>query len=264
MTLADDGSPTAGERSSQPQGEYRRGQLLGALGVFAIATAICSALWQLRRVLPFIQKYLHALIAFVFLYLPTTLVSRAGEHYDDYGLTHRPIKRSLIYFALISAVVFPLFVLGLFYFYWTTCRLVYAGKVSLAVYVRACRRFVGSWRYLSFRLPANFGELAAAQVIVVALPEEYFFRGYLQTKLERVWPVQRRFAGGSVGVAVIATSLLFALCHVLVDFNPLRFAVFFPSLLFGWLRQATGAILAPVLFHASCNLVSEVLHVMFF
>jgi membrane protease YdiL (CAAX protease family) len=38
-----------------------------------------------------------------------------------------------------------------------------------------------------------------------------------------------------------------------------RLAVFFPALLFGWLRARTGGIGASVLFHASCNLYALLL-----
>jgi membrane protease YdiL (CAAX protease family) len=35
--------------------------------------------------------------------------------------------------------------------------------------------------------------------------------------------------------------------------------VFFPALLFGWLRARTGGIGAPVVFHALCNLFADYL-----
>jgi membrane protease YdiL (CAAX protease family) len=53
----------------------------------------------------------------------------------------------------------------------------------------------------------------------------------------------------------LITSAIFALLHFLVGFDPSRLAVFFPSLLFGWLYVRTGGILAPVLVHAACNLL---------
>ncbi len=40
-----------------------------------------------------------------------------------------------------------------------------------------------------------------------------------------------------------------------------RLAVFFPSLLFGWLRSRTGGIGASTVFHALCNTWSELLGV---
>jgi membrane protease YdiL (CAAX protease family) len=51
---------------------------------------------------------------------------------------------------------------------------------------------------------------------------------------------------------------------VLVDFDARRLAVFFPGLLFGWMRSATGSILPGVLCHASSNLYIEALHRTFF
>jgi len=127
-----------------------------------------------------------------------------------------------------------------------------------------CRRFMRRWPPAPWGLPRDFAQMALAQFLVVALPEEYFFRGYVQSRLEAVWPSQRRLFGQPVGFSLIAASILFALGHVLVDFNALRLAVFFPALVFGWMRQATGSILASVLFHACSNLLSELLHHFFF
>jgi len=95
---------------------------------------------------------------------------------------------------------------------------------------------------------------------VVALPEEVFFRGYLLGRLEAVWPSRRSLFGAPVGAALVVSAVLFALGHFLVDFNPQRLAVFFPALVFGWMRARTGSVAAGALFHAACNLLSEVLH----
>ena len=51
----------------------------------------------------------------------------------------------------------------------------------------------------------------------------------------------------------------FALGHLATVHSPARLAVFFPSLLFGWLRARTRGIGASCLFHAMCNVFSEVL-----
>jgi membrane protease YdiL (CAAX protease family) len=40
--------------------------------------------------------------------------------------------------------------------------------------------------------------------------------------------------------------------------------VFFPSLVFGWLRAKTGGIGAAVLFHAACNIFSAYLSAGYF
>ena len=52
--------------------------------------------------------------------------------------------------------------------------------------------------------------------------------------------------------------------HLLVIPNPQRLAVFFPALVFGWMRARTGSIAAGATFHALCNVVSDVLHTSYF
>jgi membrane protease YdiL (CAAX protease family) len=55
------------------------------------------------------------------------------------------------------------------------------------------------------------------------------------------------------------TSLLFAAGHVLIPIGGVlmisRASVFFPSLAFGWLRERTGSIVAPVIYHAAANMM---------
>lgn len=96
----------------------------------------------------------------------------------------------------------------------------------------------------------------ATQIVAIALPEEMFYRGYLQSALERRWGPDRRWFGGSLGRSVLVTSGIFALGHLVTVPHPARLMVFFPSLLFGWLRSRTGGIGACVLFHAACNLLA--------
>ena len=101
--------------------------------------------------------------------------------------------------------------------------------------------------------------------MVVAIPEELFFRGYLMERLERVWPPDApRCSARKVGWALVVSSALFALGHLLVIPNPQRLAVFFPALVFGWMRARTGSIAAGATFHALCNVVSDVLHTSYF
>lgn len=108
-------------------------------------------------------------------------------------------------------------------------------------------------------LPPTFVDDVAGQMLVIALPEEAFFRGYLQTELDRAWPPARRWFGAGLGPGVVVTSAIFAIGHLLTQPHPSRLAVFFPSLLFGWLRARTGGIGAGVVFHAACNLFVMVL-----
>ncbi len=104
------------------------------------------------------------------------------------------------------------------------------------------------------RLPPTLADDIPGQLLVIALPEEAFFRGFLQTALDQVWPPRWRLWGATVGPSLLVTSAIFAVGHVFTEPHPGRLAVFFPSLLFGWMRARTGGIGASVLFHAACNL----------
>jgi len=97
------------------------------------------------------------------------------------------------------------------------------------------------------------------QLLVIGLPEEAFYRGYLQTTFDDVWRPRWRVLGALIGPGLLVTSALFALGHVLTKVDPNRLAVFFPSLLFGWLRARTGGIGAPLALHALCNLFASFL-----
>lgn len=97
------------------------------------------------------------------------------------------------------------------------------------------------------------------QLLLVALPEEAFYRGFLQTRLDDAWTPRLRVLGASVGPGLLVASVIFALGHFLTIPSPARLAVFFPSLVFGWLRARTGGVGAGLAFHALCNIFSETL-----
>jgi membrane protease YdiL (CAAX protease family) len=100
---------------------------------------------------------------------------------------------------------------------------------------------------------------AGSQLLGVAFPEEVFFRGYLQSALDRVWPPRFRLLGARLGPGLLVASAVFALGHLLTDPHPTRLAVFFPSLAFGFLRARSGGVGAAIVFHAACNLFASYL-----
>jgi membrane protease YdiL (CAAX protease family) len=111
---------------------------------------------------------------------------------------------------------------------------------------------------LSLRL-ADTADEVLGQVLVIALPEEAFYRGYLQSRLDEAWPPRWRVLGAQVGPGWLVGAAIFALGHVVTVPMPTRLAVFFPALVFGWLRARTGGIGASVAFHAFCNVYSQIL-----
>jgi membrane protease YdiL (CAAX protease family) len=100
---------------------------------------------------------------------------------------------------------------------------------------------------------------AFGQLIIIALPEEAFYRGYLQSRLDEAFSARVRVLGAELGPGLLLSSAIFALGHLATIHEPARLAVFFPALLFGWLRARTGGVGASVVFHASCNVFSELL-----
>jgi len=109
-------------------------------------------------------------------------------------------------------------------------------------------------------LPADFASRVMGQLLVVALPEEAFYRGFLQSALDGRWAARRwHVLGAELGPGWLVACAIFAAGHVLTIPYPTRLAVFFPALLFGWLRSRTGGIGAPLVFHALCNLYTGLL-----
>lgn len=80
--------------------------------------------------------------------------------------------------------------------------------------------------------------------IVVALPEEFFFRGFLFEKLE-----------GGAWVKILTTSALFAITHLVIDFSLLRLLTFLPGVALGYLRHRTGEIYSPAILHNLFNMM---------
>jgi membrane protease YdiL (CAAX protease family) len=226
-----------------------------AVLVFAGVTLAAALLHQLARLGGFFRDYESSLIAVVFIYAAVWMAHRHGEELAAIGFTTRPRTRSLLFAAAVLAIVFPLFLFGFHAFYSIAC----GWRIDALAPPFMCARFQGLAALAHPRLPGGLLGAVFAQLVVVALPEELFFRGYLLRRLEQGYPPARRFLGGGIGVALLLSALLFALGHVLVDGNPRRLAVFFPGLLFGWLRSATGSILAGTLVHAASNLYIEAL-----
>ena len=112
--------------------------------------------------------------------------------------------------------------------------------------------------HFQFQLPPNLFRSVIDQLLLIALPEEFFFRGYLQTQFDQVWGRPYRLLGADVGIGLPLAAAFFAVCHVLFG-GPARLIVFFPGILYGWLRARTGTIAVPTLYHAFSNLLMQVM-----
>lgn len=229
---------------------------LVAVTYVSVAVLVAAAVRLLDLELPLIGHVGSALVAVVLLYAPVYLAWRRREDLGVYGFTSQPLRRSLLMAALAIGVITPLFFAGYIVFYDLVCA--QGSALARLGLPGVCVRFE-SWNGLhwpSFDLA--FAELALIQLVVVALPEELFFRGFIHELLERALPPTRKFLGGGIGWALIISSLLFALIHLPKHGDPRALATFFPGLLFGWLRSATGSILASTVTHAWSNLLVHV------
>jgi membrane protease YdiL (CAAX protease family) len=230
---------------------------------FCVVSLLAAALSVAGRLVPVIGRNLHAFIAALFFYAPSAAARLSGRPFDSHeaGLRLDPPRLNLLVLGGAVALTFPLFFAGFFVFYGYVCGP--HGAPFASMFGGLCRHWRG-WGGGSLRLPPDFGLSALNQLVIVAVPEELFFRGYLMGRLEERWPSTRRLLGAPVGRALLVSSLLFALGHLLVVPNPQRLAVFFPALVFGWMRARTGSIAAGAAFHALCNLLADVLHTSFF
>jgi membrane protease YdiL (CAAX protease family) len=230
---------------------------------FSGATALAAILAAVGTAVPLVRNNLHAFIAVIFFYGPAVAARRAGREFDyrDAGLRVSPIALNLAVLGALAALTFPAFIGGFFAFYGRVCTV--PASSATRFFGGLCNRWLG-FTDGHLRLPPGFALLAASQLVVVAIPEELFFRGYLMERLEQVWPPTKNLFGAKVGWALVVSSALFALGHLLVIPNPQRLAVFFPALVFGWMRARTGSIAAGATFHALCNVVSDLLHTSYF
>ena len=249
------------ERASREKG------LVEPLLTFFVATALAAGLFWLATAVGLVRDFLHGGIAVIFMLAPSyaARLSRRPFDYRAAGLGISPLGLNLRVLGIALAVTWPLFLLGFLLYYGLLCS---PGALpSLHHLAQVLSPICPSYRGLagfSLSLPSGFLMLALTQVLVVALPEEIFFRGYLMSRLEERWPSRRRLWGAPVGWSLLVASALFGLGHFLVDFQPGRLAVFFPALVFGWMRQRTGSLAPATLFHALCNLFSDTLHESFF
>jgi membrane protease YdiL (CAAX protease family) len=231
---------------------------------WALAIALLAVAKGLSLGVPLLAANLAGVAALLFVLLPDRLLRARDEYWDAYGLpwwglgdarTWRAWGRGALWALGVAALVFPLFALGYRAFAAALPTLPEGLAGALAPYV-------GSPRF-ALRAPPGLALQVAAQLLVVALPEELFYRGFMQTAWGRAPGRSVRVLGAELGPGFLRTQALFALGHLVV-LQPWRLGTFFPGLVFGWLRARTGTLAAPVLFHALSNLFMLTLEASFY
>ena len=244
--MPDSAEPPA-PTSAPPPAETPSQILREVLLAFAAATAVASILYQLRFI-PFIKANLHVGVALTFLGVADRLLRRRGG-LEAYGFRTAPVGLGLGLLAIGLFVVLPLFSVGFVVYSKLLCQ------HAASLLPGSCYRV----HHPLFRWPDGFLLQAAAQVIVVGLPEEVFFRAYIQGRLQDAWPATRTLWGAPIGRALVVQAILFGFGHFFVTFEAQMFSRILPGLAFGWLYARTRSVLAGTIFHAACNLVMELL-----
>lgn len=116
---------------------------------------------------------------------------------------------------------------------------------------------------LEWSWPTDVLRLVGYHLFFVAIPEEVFYRGYMQTRFDEHFGTPWKVLGANVGWGLILTSLLFAFGHSLISPQWWHGFIFFPSLLFGWMRAKTGGPMAGALFHAWANVTVATLDTLY-
>ena len=232
--------------------------------VLVVYLGVCVALFAVTRLrnVSWLAEYVHLLVGGIFLFVALHFAGKQGglERFgialggllgpsDDggppgpFGLFElsRIVRRGLpsalreTGVALgVAAVIFPPFAVGFYLWH-------------------------GAAHPFRWSLPPDFASFVAAQLVVVALPEEVFFRGWLQTRLHDAFAPRRILGAWLHPGVVILQAALFAIVHVFAEPHPARLAVFFPGLVFAWLRGWRGGVGAAIVFHAISNVFSELL-----
>ncbi len=110
------------------------------------------------------------------------------------------------------------------------------------------------WQY---KLPSFFFPRTLNNFIFISIPEEAFYRGFLQHELAHY--LSHKKGGG--WLALFFTSLIFTLAHIYWSPTlPILAFVFLASLLYGWVYMKSGKIESAILCHFLLNCV----HMTFF
>jgi membrane protease YdiL (CAAX protease family) len=264
-----------------PPGESRALALHGAREALVAAAGLLALLWigkHLARATG-LGDVIFTLIAAYHLYVPLWLVQRAGQTPESHAIhTHgvllgpvaalralvvrarrrarrhgRPgvLARALAHYGrgarldgrafledigravVFAAITFPAFVVG--HHVW---------------------QLLFGHRFVDLGAPADLHIVLLKNVFLIALPEELFYRGFIEHRLERIWPTRRHILGIPIGRTVVLTSVFFALGHFLGEYNPARLGPFFPAFLFSSLTRRSRSIAGAILYHGLSNAFS--------
>lgn len=206
-----------------------------AVTVWAAVIAGLAAVEALSLALPPLRQFVGAVVVAAFLYLPARVLERRGQDARDAGWRFDRLPLDLAWGLGASAVVLPLFTVA----FWQFPSWLAALPLSLR---QLLQPYAGSPHPLRLPMTLDFAGRVAGNA-AVALSEEFFYRGYMTTRFEEQWGPVR---------SALAAAALFALGHLLQP-APWRLLVFFPALLFAFLRRRTRTVVGASIAHFLSN-----------
>ncbi len=151
----------------------------------------------------------------------------------DIGLNISRMRSSLMVLGLTCAVIFPALFAGLW--------LLKSFGLELPLRpVLPPAQSMAWWLFYQF--------------MYVAVAEEVFFRGYVQSNVLRL---TNTVIGGRCRLqqwtSIVISAAIFAVAHIVVQGQITSALTFLPGLVLGWLFLRTRSLLAPILFHGLAN-----------
>ena len=207
-----------------------------AVTVWAAVILGLAAIEALGLAVPLVHSLTGALAVAAFLYLPVRMLERRGQDVRAAGWRFDKLPQDVAWSLGACAVVLPLFTVA----FWMFPR--WLGLVPDALRGLIAPYAGGIVRPLRVPLTLDFAGQVGGNA-AVAFSEEFFHRGYMTMRFEeRLRPVP----------AALLAAALFAVGHLLTP-APWRLAVFFPALLFAFLRNRTRTIVGASICHFLCN-----------
>ncbi len=232
--------------------------------MFRIYFLMVGSIALTAHVLPgFLQPYAYSVILAGMVYLPITRLDKERIPLADVGLHLKGFWREALFAAKWVAGIFIPFILVNHWwhvevfkrrFFWAWPKDSFDWLVQWNDVLQTVGLDKLGQESLVWLGPLSILWVLVQQALFIGLPEEWFYRGYMQNVFrDRYGDGFFRLFGVPIGRAVLFTSLLFAAGHLAAIPHPFRLAVFFPSLLFGWMALRRGSLVSAILFHGAAN-----------
>jgi membrane protease YdiL (CAAX protease family) len=220
--------------------------------------------------------------------IPILIIAMTRKDFRSYGISFKNIKYhvSIMGICFVPFVIASLpFGMGLDYKSWSGAILLAGIQIGLLLVLGwllkgqpskgSLNVVVGGWMVLAVGQVSMAGTVVEEAIatfvtyaVFVGFGEEIIFRGYIQSRLNEAFGCPYSFFGVQYGWGVVIASFLFGLTHVglltmlLGQSSSITWAwglwTFFGGLVFGFVREKSGSIVAPALLHGLPQAIASV------